>query len=155
MSHFRMPQERPLSGRCRRSTGLLALQDKTRVGARHKGTVKREIHQGAGPRFRTGCDVTLVGSADLAALAQAALSCDKITDREYLLKSSFLSETAKAIRPAPIAVVLALQPIIRCLMTVGKLAPWPLRLDRSRPAIARRSRFAGASPTKPMIPVLK
>jgi glutamate racemase len=47
-----------------------------------KGTVQREYTRGLIRDFAQGCDVTLVGSADLAALAESALSGGEITDSE-------------------------------------------------------------------------
>ena len=46
-----------------------------------KGTVKREYTRALIRDFAQGCEVTLVGSADLAALAEAALSGVEVSDR--------------------------------------------------------------------------
>ena len=65
--------------------GLRAFQDKARVGATRlgtKGTVQREYTRALIRDFGQGCDVTLVGAADLASLAETALSGGEITDRE-------------------------------------------------------------------------
>ena len=45
-----------------------------------KGTVKREYTKALIRDFAQGCDVTLVGSADLASLAEAALSGGEVSD---------------------------------------------------------------------------
>ena len=47
-----------------------------------KGTVKREYTQALIRDFAQGCEVTLVGSADLASLAEAALNGGTVSDRE-------------------------------------------------------------------------
>src|SRR3954452_15470284 len=47
-----------------------------------KGTVKREYTQALIRDFAQGCEVTLVGSADLASLAETALNGGKVSDRE-------------------------------------------------------------------------
>src|SRR3981189_959250 len=47
-----------------------------------KGTVKREYTKSLIRDFAQGCEVTLVGSADLASLAEAALSGVEVSDRE-------------------------------------------------------------------------
>ena len=46
-----------------------------------KGTVKREYTRALIRDFAQGCEVTLVGSADLASLAEAALSGEAVSDR--------------------------------------------------------------------------
>src|SRR5258708_18986643 len=45
-----------------------------------KGTVKREYTQALIRDFAQGCEVTLVGSASLASLAEAALSGEALSD---------------------------------------------------------------------------
>ena len=45
-----------------------------------KGTVKREYTRALIRDFAQGCDVTLVGSADLASLAESALSGEAVSD---------------------------------------------------------------------------
>src|SRR5882762_6815754 len=45
-----------------------------------KGTVRREYTQGLIRDFARGCEVTLVGAADLASLAEAALNGEAISD---------------------------------------------------------------------------
>jgi len=47
-----------------------------------KGTVQREYTRGLIRDFAQGCDVTLVGSPDLASLAESALSGGEISDSE-------------------------------------------------------------------------
>src|ERR1700692_378432 len=47
-----------------------------------QGTVKREYTKALIRDFAQGCDVTLVGSADLASLAETALSGGEVSDRQ-------------------------------------------------------------------------
>src|SRR3984957_3405259 len=47
-----------------------------------KGTVQREYTKALIRDFAQGCDVTLVGSAELASLAEAALSGGDVSDRQ-------------------------------------------------------------------------
>src|SRR6185437_12028663 len=49
-----------------------------------KGTVQREYTRSLIRDFAQGCEVTLVGSADLASLAEAALSGREVSDPEIL-----------------------------------------------------------------------
>ena len=49
-----------------------------------KGTVQREYTKALIRDFAQGCEVTLVGSADLASLAEAALSGREVQDPEIL-----------------------------------------------------------------------
>src|SRR6185312_5684636 len=47
-----------------------------------KGTVQREYTRGLIRDFAQGCEVTLVGSPELASLAESALSGHEISDRD-------------------------------------------------------------------------
>src|ERR1700759_2041491 len=47
-----------------------------------KGTVKREYTQGLIRDFSAGCEVTLVGAAELASIAEAALRDEPVSDAE-------------------------------------------------------------------------
>src|SRR6202041_3611970 len=49
-----------------------------------KGTVQREYTKALIRDFAQGCEVTLVGSAELASLAEAALSGREVGDPEIL-----------------------------------------------------------------------
>src|ERR1700761_6912937 len=49
-----------------------------------KGTVQREYTRGLIRDFAQGCEVTLVGSPELAALAERALNGGEIADRDIL-----------------------------------------------------------------------
>src|SRR6195256_5619718 len=68
-----------------------------------KGTVKREYTQALIRDFAQGCQVTLVGSADLASLAEAALNGGKVSDHQISAEIApcFVRMPATN-RPAPI-----------------------------------------------------
>src|SRR5258708_33404703 len=59
-----------------------------------KGTVKREYTRALIRDFAQGCEVTLVGAAELASLAEAALSGVEVSDREISaeLKPCFVGD---------------------------------------------------------------
>ncbi len=83
MSHLRDAYRTPFVGTVPAIKPACARSKTKRVSVLGtKGTVKREYTKALIRDFALGCDVTLVGSADLAALAEAALSGGKISDRE-------------------------------------------------------------------------
>ena len=57
--------------------------DQARVGARHRGDRQPGIYARADSRFRARREVTLVGSADLASLAEAALNGVEVADPRF------------------------------------------------------------------------
>ncbi|WP_146686101.1 glutamate racemase [Bradyrhizobium canariense] len=104
-----------------------------------KGTVKREYTQALIRDFAQGCDVTLVGSADLAALAEAALGGAEVSD------SLILAELAPCFVGAgdpnsarTDTVVLACTHYPLLMDRLVRLAPWPVDWIDPAPAIARR-----------------
>src|SRR5882672_7821385 len=104
-----------------------------------KGTVQREYTKALIRDFALGCDVTLVGSADLASLAEAALSGGKISDREILAEIApcFVGDSESD--PARTdTVVLACTHYPLLMDRLVKLAPWPVDWIDPAPAIARR-----------------
>jgi glutamate racemase len=104
-----------------------------------KATVKREYTQALIRDHGQGCEVTLVGSADLASLAEAALSGVEVSDREILaeLKPCFVGngETDPA-RTDTVVLACTHYPLL--LDRLIKLAPWPVEWIDPAPAIARR-----------------
>ena len=67
-----------------------------------KGTIKREYTRRLIDDFAQGCEVTLVGSAELASLAESALSGHDVSDQDIAaeLAPPALSEMAR-IAPTP------------------------------------------------------
>src|SRR6195952_5197981 len=101
MSHLRAEYEVPFVGTvpaikpaCARSKSKLV----SVLGT--KGTVKREYTKALIRDFAQGCKVTLVGSASLVALAEAALSGQDISDADILaeLAPCFVEDTDSGLR---------------------------------------------------------
>lgn len=104
-----------------------------------KGTVKREYTRKLISDFAQGCEVTLVGSGELASLAEAALNGQPVRDADIAaeLAPCFVGEGADD--PARTdTVVLACTHYPLLLERLTKLAPWPVDWIDPAPAIARR-----------------
>jgi len=99
------------------------------------GTVKREYTQALIRDFAQGCEVKLVGSANLAALTEAALNGDNISDADILAEIApcFVDGTSRTD-----TVVLACTHYPLLLDRLVRLAPWPVDWIDPAPAIARR-----------------
>src|SRR3989440_2441390 len=115
-----------------------------------KGTVKREYTRRLIDDFAQGCDVTLVGSAELASLAEAALSGNDVRDEDIAaeLAPCFVGDGTDRTD----TVVLACTHYPLLLDRLTRLAPWPGDWVDPAPAIARRvsdllgSRGRGSDP---------
>jgi glutamate racemase len=104
-----------------------------------KGTVKREYTQALIRDFSQGCEVTLVGSADLASLAEAALSGDAISDRAISSQTApcFVADTLdRTARTDTVVLACTHYPLLMDRLVA--LAPWPVDWIDPAPAIARR-----------------
>src|SRR5712672_4848884 len=83
MSHLRDAYKVPFVGTVPAIKPACASSKTKRVSVLGtKGTVKREYTQALIRDFAQGCEVTLVGSADLASLAEAALNGGDVSDHE-------------------------------------------------------------------------
>ncbi|MGV7212063.1 glutamate racemase [Bradyrhizobium sp. UFLA05-112] len=104
-----------------------------------KGTVKREYTRALIRDFAQGCEVTLVGSPELASLAEAALGGHAISDGDILaeLKPCFVGDPDDATSRTD-TIVLACTHYPLLLDRLTKLAPWPVDWIDPAPAIARR-----------------
>lgn len=104
-----------------------------------RGTVQREYTKGLIRDFAQGCEVTLVGSAELAALAETALSGGTVSDEEILaeLLPCFVGADADASQRTD-TIVLACTHYPLLLDRLNRLAPWPVGWIDPAPAIARR-----------------
>jgi glutamate racemase len=102
-----------------------------------KGTVKREYTKALIRDFAEGCEVTLVGSAELATLAETALSGGVVGDNEISaeLAPCFVGEDASR-RTDTIVLACTHYPLL--LDRLNRLAPWPVDWIDPAPAIARR-----------------
>jgi glutamate racemase len=104
-----------------------------------KGTVKREYTQALIRDFAQGCEVTLVGSAEFASLAEAALNGNEVSDEDILTEIApcFVEDTGD--NPARTdTVVLACTHYPLLMDRLVALAPWPVDWIDPAPAIARR-----------------
>jgi glutamate racemase len=104
-----------------------------------KGTVQREYTKGLIRDFAQGCEVTLVGSGELASLAEAALSGNEVSDRDILAEivPCFVG-AGEALSARTDTIVLACTHYPLLLGRLKRLAPWPVDWIDPAPAIARR-----------------
>ena len=102
-----------------------------------KGTVKREYTKALIRDFAQGCEVTLVGSPELASLAEAELSGASVSDGDILaeLTPCFVGEDATS-RTDTVVLACTHYPLL--LDRLKRLAPWPVDWIDPAPAIARR-----------------
>jgi glutamate racemase len=104
-----------------------------------KGTVKREYTHALIRDFAQGCDVTLVGSGPLAALAEAALSGTVVSDAAISAEIApcFVdADSDHAARTDTVVLACTHYPLL--LDRLMRLAPWPVDWIDPAPAIARR-----------------
>ena len=100
------------------------------------GTVKREYTRALIRDFAGGCDVTLVGSAHLAALAEAALGGADVADEAIHAEIAPCFVDADGSRTDTIVLACTHYPLL--LDRLMRLAPWPVDWIDPAPAIARR-----------------
>ena len=103
-----------------------------------RGTVQREYTRGLIRDFAQGCEVTLIGSAELAALAETALSGGAVSDEAILaeLEPCFVGAGDASKRTDTIVLACTHYPLL--LDRLNRLAPWPVDWIDPAPAIARR-----------------
>ena len=101
-----------------------------------EATVAREYTRALIRSFGQGCDLTLVGSARLAALAEAALSGERVDAAAIRaeIEPCFVEDGAARTD----TIVLACTHFPLLLESFEQLAPWPVRWLDPAPAIARR-----------------
>jgi len=102
-----------------------------------EATVQREYTRALIRDFGQGCNVTLVGSARLARLAEAALRGAAIDDEAIAQEITPCFVTARGRRRTD-TIVLACTHYPLLLDRLVRLAPWPLDWIDPAPAIARR-----------------
>ncbi len=140
MSHLRAAYTVPFVGTVPAIKPACARSTTKRVSVLGtSGTVKREYTQGLIRDFAQGCQVTLVGSANLAALAEAALNGGDVSDRDILTEvAPCFVEDAGDTSARTDTVVLACTHFPLLLARLVALAPWPVDWIDPAPAIARR-----------------
>ena len=101
-----------------------------------EATVRREYTHALIASFGQGCEVTLVGSGQLAPLAEALLAGDTVSDAALTAEIApcFLANGGARTD----TVVLACTHFPLLLDRFEQLAPWPVRWIDPAPAIARR-----------------
>jgi glutamate racemase len=101
-----------------------------------EGTVKREYTHALIREFAAGCRVTLVGSPQLASLAERALRGESVADQAIAdeIAPCFVADGPKRTD----TVVLACTHFPLLTERFERLAPWPVRYLDPAPAIARR-----------------
>ena len=140
MSHLREAYSVPFVGTVPAIKPACASSKTKRVSVLGtKGTVKREYTKALIRDFAQGCEVTLVGSPELAALAEAELSGSPVSDDAILaeLAPCFVGDAGDAGARTD-TVVLACTHYPLLLDRLKKLAPWPVDWIDPAPAIARR-----------------
>jgi glutamate racemase len=140
MSHLRDKYRVPFVGTVPAIKPACAASKTKRVSVLGtKGTVQREYTKALIRDFAQGCEVTLVGSAELASLAEAALGGGVVGDAEILaeLQPCFVGRTeGEASRTDTIVLACTHYPLL--LDRFARLAPWPVDWIDPAPAIARR-----------------
>jgi glutamate racemase len=140
MSHLRERYQVPFVGTVPAIKPACASSQTKRVSVLGtKGTVKREYTRALIRDFAQGCEVTLVGSAELASLAEAALSGGDVSDRQVSaeLAPCFVGDGADGLARTD-TVVLACTHYPLLMDRLIRLAPWPVDWIDPAPAIARR-----------------
>ena len=140
MSHLRAEYSVPFVGTVPAIKPACASSKTKRVSVLGtKGTVKREYTRALIRDFAQGCEVTLVGSADLASLAEAALSGVEVSDRAISaeLAPCFVDDGGiDSIRTDTIVLACTHFPLL--MDRLVRLAPWPVDWIDPAPAIGRR-----------------
>src|SRR6266436_930690 len=101
-----------------------------------EATVRREYTHALIRDFGQGCDVTLVGSAHLAGLTEAALRDAAIGDDAIAREIAPCFVTADDRRTDTVVLACTHYPLL--LDRLARLAPWPVDWIDPAPAIARR-----------------
>jgi glutamate racemase len=138
LSHLRSAYKTPFVGTVPAIKPACARSRTKRVSVLGtRGTVQREYTRGLIRDFAQGCEVTLVGSPELASLAESALSGGEIADRDILAEIApcFIGDEGTA-RTDTIVLACTHYPLL--LDRLVRLAPWPVDWIDPAPAIARR-----------------
>jgi glutamate racemase len=101
-----------------------------------EATVKREYTRALIRQYGAGCDVDLVGSARLAAFAEAEIAGVPVADADIATELAPCFVGADGRRTDTIVLACTHYPLL--MARFEKLAPWPVRFLDPAPAIARR-----------------
>jgi glutamate racemase len=102
-----------------------------------QATIAREYTKALIRDFANGADVTLVGSAELAALAEAKLRGESVDDAAIAAELAPCFVEAGGRRTDTVVLACTHYPLM--LDALIRLAPWPVRFIDPAPAIARRA----------------
>jgi glutamate racemase len=139
MSHLRNAYRVPFVGTVPAIKPACASSKTRRVSVLGtKGTVKREYTHALIRDFSQGCEVTLVGSPDLASLAEAALNGSVVSDAAISAELAPCFVGGEDAEKRTDTVVLACTHFPLLLDQFTRLAPWPVDWIDPAPAIARR-----------------
>jgi glutamate racemase len=137
MSHLRGEYSVPFVGTVPAIKPACAASKTKRVSVLGtKGTVKREYTRRLIHDFAQGCEVTLVGSAELASLAEAALSGKDVSDNDIAAELAPCFVDDGEARTDTVVLACTHYPLL--LDRLVRLAPWPVDWIDPAPAIARR-----------------
>jgi len=140
MSHLRAAYSVPFVGTVPAIKPACAQSKSKRVSVLGtRGTVRREYTRKLIDDFAQGCEVTLVGSPELASLAERALSSEDVSDRDVAaeLTPCFVGDANDAAARTD-TVVLACTHYPLLLDRLVRLAPWEVAWIDPAPAIARQ-----------------
>jgi glutamate racemase len=101
-----------------------------------EATVAREYTHALIREFAAGCDVTLVGSARLAALAESELRGEPVADAAVAVEIAPCFVDTGMARTDTIVLACTHYPLL--IERMRRLAPWPVGFLDPAPAIARR-----------------
>lgn len=137
MSHLRAAYTVPFVGTVPAIKPACASSKTRRVSVLGtKGTVKREYTKRLIEDFSQGCEVTLVGSGELASLAESALGGSEVSDDEIAAELAPCFVDDGHARTDTVVLACTHYPLLLGRLT--KLAPWPVDWIDPAPAIARR-----------------
>jgi glutamate racemase len=137
MSHLRSAYSVPFVGTVPAIKPACASSRTKRVSVLGtKGTVQREYTRRLIDDFAQGCEVTLVGSAELASLAESALSGHDVRDQDIAAELAPCFVGNGADRTDTVVLACTHYPLLLDRLT--RLAPWPVDWIDPAPAIARR-----------------
>ena len=137
MSHLREAYQVPFVGTVPAIKPACASSKTKRVSVLGtKGTVKREYTKRLIEDFSQGCEVMLVGSAELASLAESALSGNAVSDEDIAAELAPCFVESGGARTDTVVLACTHYPLL--LDRLERLAPWPVDWIDPAPAIARR-----------------
>ena len=114
------------------------------------GTVKREYTAALIREFAGDCAVTLVGAPNLAALAEAALRGETISDAAFAAEIAPCFVERDGQRTDVVTLSCTHYPLVRDRLE--KVAPWPVEWIDPAPAIARRMASLIDAPVSTVVP---